>query len=96
MYIPSMHELAGVILCIVIIAININPIIMEAILSSWQRLQSTLNEALLTNYILEKYANTDLAKSVLSESISNFEGTVLRQTLFAAFEKEAASIVDSG
>ena len=57
---------------------------------------STLNEALLTNYILEKYANTDLAKSVLSESIGNFEGTVLRQTLFAAFEKEAASIVDSG
>jgi oligoendopeptidase F len=57
---------------------------------------STLNEALLTDYILEKYANTDLAKSVLSEAIGNFEGTVLRQTLFAAFEKEAASIVDSG
>lgn len=57
---------------------------------------STLNEALLTDYILEKYANTDLAKSVLSEAIGNFEGTVLRQTLFASFEKEAASIVDSG
>ncbi len=57
---------------------------------------STLNEALLTSYILEKYSGTSLAKSVLSESIGNFEGTVLRQTLFAAFEKEAASIVDSG
>ncbi|MCB1176699.1 MAG: oligoendopeptidase F [Leptospiraceae bacterium] len=57
---------------------------------------STLNEALLTNYILNKYSETDLAKSVLSESIKNFEGTVLRQVLFAAFEKEAAGIADSG
>ncbi|MBK8397057.1 MAG: oligoendopeptidase F [Leptospiraceae bacterium] len=57
---------------------------------------STLNEALLTNYILEEKKNTNLAKSVLSESIANFEGTVLRQVLFAAFEKEASAISDSG
>ena len=57
---------------------------------------STLNEALLTNYILEKHSNSDLAKSVLSESVANFEGTVLRQVLFATFEREAAKIADSG
>ena len=57
---------------------------------------STLNEALLTNYILNQFSETELAKSVLSESIKNFEGTVLRQVLFATFEKEAASISDSG
>ncbi|MBP7281116.1 MAG: oligoendopeptidase F [Leptospiraceae bacterium] len=57
---------------------------------------STLNEALLTNYILQTNPNSDLAKSALSESIGNFEGTVLRQVLFAAFEKEAAAIADSG
>ncbi len=57
---------------------------------------STLNEALLTEHILTNLANTDLAKMVVSESIENFEGTVLRQVLFATFEKEAARISDSG
>lgn len=57
---------------------------------------STLNEALLTDYILKTQANTNLAKMVLSESLENFEGTVLRQVLFAAFEKEAARISDKG
>ena len=37
-----------------------------------------------------------MAKMVLSESLENFEGTVLRQSLFATFEKEAARISDSG
>ena len=55
---------------------------------------STLNESLLSNYILTHMKGTDLAKSVLSENLDNFEGTVLRQTLFAAFEREASKIVD--
>jgi oligoendopeptidase F len=55
---------------------------------------STLNEALLSNYIITHMKGSDLAKSVLSENLENFEGTVLRQTLFAAFEREAAKIVD--
>lgn len=57
---------------------------------------STLNEALLSDYILTHKADTDLAKMALAECIHNFEGTVLRQTLFAAFEKEAATITDRG
>lgn len=57
---------------------------------------STLNEALLTHYILKNMPNKDLAKSVMSETLGNFEGTVLRQTLFAEFEKQVALIADSG
>ncbi|WP_186645319.1 oligoendopeptidase F [Fluviispira vulneris] len=55
---------------------------------------STLNEALLSDYILTHMKDSDLAKSVLSENIENFEGTVLRQVLFAAFEREASLIAD--
>lgn len=57
---------------------------------------STLNEALLTHYILKNMPETELAKSVISETLGNFEGTVLRQVLFAEFEKQAAMIADSG
>ncbi|MES2614255.1 MAG: oligoendopeptidase F [Bdellovibrionota bacterium] len=57
---------------------------------------STLNEALLSDYILTHQPESVLAKMVLSESIQNFEGTVLRQVLFATFEKEAARISDNG
>lgn len=55
---------------------------------------STLNEALLSHYILTEKKGTELARSVLSENVENFEGTVLRQVLFATFEREAAKIVD--
>ena len=55
---------------------------------------STLNEALLSHFLLTHMKNTDLAKEVLSENLKNFEGTVLRQTLFAAFEQKASEIVD--
>jgi len=57
---------------------------------------STLNEALLTHYILTNMKDSDLAKFVISETLGNFEGTVLRQTLFATFERDAALVADSG
>lgn len=57
---------------------------------------STLNEALLTEHILTQHAGTDLAKAVVSESVENFEGTVLRQVLFATFEQMASKIADQG
>ena len=57
---------------------------------------STLNESLLTNYILNESNNIELMKTVISEAIQNFEGTVFRQVLFAAFEKEVAKISDIG
>lgn len=57
---------------------------------------STLNEALLTEHILQNKPQSDVAKSVISESLENFEGTVLRQVLFATFEREASKIADRG
>lgn len=57
---------------------------------------STLNEALLTDYILTNLAESDLAKAVISESVENFEGTVLRQVLFATFEQMVSKIADKG
>ncbi len=57
---------------------------------------STLNEALLTEYILNHKAGTSLAQRVVSETLQNFEGTVLRQVLFATFEREIAQISDRG
>ncbi|MBX9704583.1 MAG: oligoendopeptidase F [Silvanigrellaceae bacterium] len=57
---------------------------------------STLNEALLSHHILTTMPNTDLAFTVMGENVKNFEGTVLRQTLFAAFELYVAQIVDQG
>ena len=57
---------------------------------------STLNEALLADYLLNEVENNELKKSVLSKSLENFEATVLRQVLFAAYEKEASKITDTG
>lgn len=57
---------------------------------------STLNEALLASYILKHKANSPLARDVVSHMLHGFEGTVLRQSLFAAFEREASRRVDQG
>ena len=57
---------------------------------------STLNESLLADYILNERGDKELSKMVISQMIENFEGTVLRQVLFATFEKEAARISDEG
>ena len=57
---------------------------------------STLNEALLAKHILRTQSNTILGKAVLSQLLEGFEGTVLRQVLFAAFESTAAAQIDAG
>jgi oligoendopeptidase F len=57
---------------------------------------STLNESLLADYILNQHGDESLSKMVVSQMIENFEGTVLRQVLFATFEREAARIADCG
>jgi oligoendopeptidase F len=55
---------------------------------------STLNEALLADHILTREPTTELGKEVLSQTLEGFEGTVLRQVLFATFERDAAAKVD--
>lgn len=57
---------------------------------------STLNEVLLSDYILSNMPNSKLAKDVLSHWLQGFEGTVLRQSLFATFERDASRKVDAG
>ena len=55
---------------------------------------STLNEALLTEHLLRFSDNKALSEDVCSYWMKGFEGTVLRQVLFAAFEREASKAVD--
>ena len=57
---------------------------------------STLNEVLLSDYILNNMSGSKLANDVLSHWLQGFEGTVLRQSLFATFERDASRKVDSG
>ena len=56
---------------------------------------STLNEALLCDYILAKKPGTKLALEVMSHWLQSFEATVLRQTLFATFERDVAARIDA-
>jgi oligoendopeptidase F len=57
---------------------------------------STLNEVLLSDYILTHMPDSPLARDCLSHWLQGFEGTVLRQTLFATFERDVSRLVDSG
>lgn len=51
---------------------------------------STFNENILTNYLLEKYADDKQALIfILEQYISGFIGTIYRQTQFAEFEHQA-------
>jgi oligoendopeptidase F len=56
---------------------------------------STVNEILLTKYLL-KNADENLKKYVLNHYLDQFRTTVLRQTMFAEFEKISHEMVESG
>ena len=56
---------------------------------------STLNEALLSHF-LRISPEEDLARAAVDHSLKGFQGTLLTQTLFAAFEHEAAGRSDRG
>ncbi|GIV90505.1 MAG: oligoendopeptidase F [Chloroflexus sp.] len=47
---------------------------------------STLNEALLTHYLLQHRADEPLRRRLLAQQIETIRGTIFRQTMFAAFE----------
>ena len=50
---------------------------------------STLNEALLGQYLLKKYANDEKMRAyILNREIDNIRGTLFRQTMFAEFEMQ--------
>ncbi len=57
---------------------------------------STLNEELLTNYLLKSTDDRDLKRSVINNSLEQFRGTLYRQTMFAEFEKLAHEHAEAG
>lgn len=56
---------------------------------------STVNEILLTKYLLDN-SDKELKKYVLNHYLDQFRTTVLRQTMFAEFEKESHAMCESG
>ncbi len=57
---------------------------------------STVNEVLLSHHLM-KHARTDLEKMlIIQEEMENIRTTVLRQTLFADFEKTIHEMVEAG
>ncbi len=56
---------------------------------------STVNEVLLTQHLL-KHGDDDLKKYVLNHYLDQFRTTVLRQTMFAEFERLSHTMCESG
>jgi oligoendopeptidase F len=57
---------------------------------------STLNEALLTHYLLETTQDRALRLYIINHDLETFRTTLYRQTLFAEFEREIHSRAEAG
>jgi oligoendopeptidase F len=57
---------------------------------------STLNEALLTDYLLKHDTDPMVRLSVVNNSLENFRGTLFRQTQLAEFEKLTHDAAEAG
>ena len=57
---------------------------------------STLNEALLTDYLLRTTDDRAMRLYVINHALETFRGTLYRQTLFAEFEREAHRRAEAG
>ncbi|WP_226039549.1 oligoendopeptidase F [Natrinema sp. DC36] len=57
---------------------------------------STVNEALLTNHLLETVDDPEFRKHVLNEFLERVRSTLYRQTLFAEFEHETHRLEEAG
>ena len=57
---------------------------------------STLNEALLTHYLLQATEDKSLRMYIINHALETFRGTLYRQTLFAEFEREAHARAEAG
>ena len=57
---------------------------------------STVNEALLTRYLLENAESEKLKRHALDHYLENFRNTLYRQTMFADFEKEVHEKIEDG
>ncbi|MGM9642560.1 MAG: oligoendopeptidase F [Eubacteriales bacterium] len=57
---------------------------------------STVNEVLLTKYLLKTETDPKKRAYILNHFLEGFRTTVLRQTLFAEFERESHAMCESG
>ncbi|GAB6879877.1 oligoendopeptidase F [Halorubrum gandharaense] len=56
---------------------------------------STVNETLLTHYLLENVEDPELRTHVLDEYLERFRSTLFRQTMFATFEQRIHEAVEN-
>ena len=57
---------------------------------------STVNEALLMEYLLKNTADTSRKRYLINYFLDQFRGTVFRQTMFAEFEMKTHEMAESG
>ncbi|WP_255195148.1 oligoendopeptidase F [Halorarius litoreus] len=57
---------------------------------------STVNEALLTEYLLDTVEDETLRRHILDEYLERFRSTLFRQTMFADFEHQAHELSEAG
>jgi oligoendopeptidase F len=57
---------------------------------------STFNEQLLSNHLMEKAKSKEERAYLINRDIDAIRGTIIRQTMFAEFEKIAHATVESG
>lgn len=57
---------------------------------------STVNEVLLTEYLLQNTTDKKERAYLLNHYLDSFKGTVYRQTMFAEFEREAHRMAEAG
>jgi len=57
---------------------------------------STLNEGLLTEYLLKTTDDTAIRLAILNHSLEDLRGTLFRQTMFAEFEQQIHSRAEQG
>lgn len=57
---------------------------------------STLNEGLLTEYLLKNTTDRNVRLSILNQSLEDIRGTLFRQTMFAEFEQIIHSKAEEG
>jgi oligoendopeptidase F len=57
---------------------------------------STLNEGLLTEYLLKKTEDPAVRLAILNHSLEDIRGTLFRQTMFAEFEQQIHSQAEQG
>jgi oligoendopeptidase F len=57
---------------------------------------STFNEQLLSRHLLERAKRDDQRAYLINREIDSIRGTIIRQTMFAEFEKIAHALVEAG